>query len=109
PEAQDIKKVILIPEQEELDDILDSLSDTDRRRALAGIKAFNERGKGYLKLIETAKFERLWSLRINTGAKGLRVLVRAAGIEDGLSRFEIIDIDRRGNIYKNNKRIIRET
>jgi len=103
---QEVKRTIVIPEGEIFEDLLSPLSPEDQRRARAGIVEANNRGVAGIKLIETAKYERLWSLRIG---KGIRVLLREAGVEDGLSKYEIIDARRRGDIYKANKRIIRET
>lgn len=78
------------------------LSDSDRRLVIEGIRRYNETGAGGFKMLQgrSAEGKKLYSLRINIGGKGVRVLVKEGESEEGDRKFTILAIGRRGNTFR---------
>lgn len=102
-EEEGVKKKIIVPEKEILENLLKSLSSVDREIIIRGLERFNRDGVGWFKKdkgIGKAGVP-LFQLRINcTVPKGARVLVTPALSSNGEMRFEILDIDYRKNIFR---------
>lgn len=100
----EVKKTVVIPAQEILEDMLRSLSTVDRKIVLQGINRFNCDGVGWFKKekgIGKAGVS-LYGLRVNcTAPKGVRVLLTLSQSSAGEMKFEISDIDYRRNIFRN--------
>lgn len=101
-----IKTQIVLPEDDVLKKFLNNLTSYDRDNVTTGISQFNEMRIGRLrrKVKRDLEGNPLYTLRINTKTPGdARVLVRELNSTKGERYFEIIDIDYRKNIYRNNK------
>lgn len=99
----EIKKVILMPEQDKLLRMLNALGAVDQRIVQNSLEDFNKRGTGKFtrKRLRDGDGEPLYTLAIGcTAPKGARVLLKESSNSSGLRTFEIIDIRYRKDIYR---------
>ncbi len=107
PETPVVKNNIILPEKQELTDLMSQIDIPDRDMIITDIQDYNERAKGEFKMLkgEGKDGNKLYSLRVNRGPKGgSRVLLQETKSEDtpqNRRTFEIIDIGYRKNIYRN--------
>lgn len=101
-----IRNEVKLPKKEDIDELLKALSHEDRRIIVAAINEYNQRGTGgkFSRKKLLVQGEPRYTLSIGCSVpKGARVLLRETASEEGIRRFEIVDIRYRKNIYPKNK------
>ncbi len=97
PEKRTVPPLI-IPDEEHLEELLDRVSETDKRLIKERFERYNEEGLGYFKPLmhTTADGDGLYSLRVGEN----RVITRLVEQPDGSKAFVIENIGPRGVIYR---------
>ncbi|MEK7570966.1 MAG: hypothetical protein AAB553_01715 [Patescibacteria group bacterium] len=96
------RNIIVLKEQAEMGEVMKGLTAGDQEKVITRINEYNKRGVGRLKMLGIGSDGRKrYSYRINIGAKGVRVLLTEGESTSGQRSFEIVDIKRRREVYRN--------
>lgn len=106
PETPRVKNQITLPDENQLEDLMNRISIPDRHIIITGLQRYNDEAVGEFIMLkgENDEGEKIYRLRINAGPRGgTRVLMQETKSEDtpqNTRQFKITDIGYRKNIYR---------